>query len=230
MSPWNFPWGTKAEDPQKSYSLLRQAMVKNQLQRRGISDNRVITAMLEIPREQFVPAGQRKRAYSDCALPIELGQTISQPFTVAFMCQALHLMGPEKVLEIGTGSGYGAAVLSKLAREVHSIEFHSDLAASAADRLRENGITNVVVHQGDGSLGLPSEAPFDAIVATAAAPNLPKPYVEQLKDGGRIVIPIGYGRADQCLYLYRLDGDQLHATSLGGFVFVPMRGQHGNRR
>lgn len=202
-------------------------MVENQLRTRGITDPRVLAAMLEVPREEFVPLGERFVAYEDGPLPIGRGQTISQPFTVAFMAQALQLQGQEKVLEIGTGSGYGAAVLSRLAREVYTVERIESLAQQAQQHLSRLDYNNVQVFIADGSLGLPNEAPFDAIVVTAGAKNLPQAYVEQLNEGGRIVIPIGDLPNTQTMMRVTKTDGQLTAENLGAFAFVPLIGENG---
>jgi protein-L-isoaspartate(D-aspartate) O-methyltransferase len=201
-------------------------MVEIQLRGRDITDERVLEAMLQVPREAFVPDAQQDEAYDDWPLPIGFGQTISQPYTVAFMLQALGLQGTENALEIGTGSGYAAAVLSHLARTVHTIERIPELARQAQARLQSLGYDNVQVHTADGSLGLPQQAPFDAIVVTAGAKSLPESLREQLADGGRIVIPIGQS-ISQTLYRFTRRGDQWQQENLGGFAFVPLIGQQG---
>jgi protein-L-isoaspartate(D-aspartate) O-methyltransferase len=203
-------------------------MVEFQLKPNSIQDARVLAAMACVPREEFVPATMRDCAYGDCPLPIGYGQTISQPFTVAFMCQALQLTGRERVLEIGTGSGYAAAVLSLLASEVFTIERVVSLAAPAHSRLRRLGYRNVQVIAGDGTLGLPVAAPFDRIVASAAAGQLPQPWAEQLAEGGSIVVPIGGESFDQCLYRFVKRGAELKMENLGGFAFVPLIGKYGS--
>lgn len=202
-------------------------MVEAQLVGHGIADPRVLDAMGCVPREQFVSHEMRDSAYEDGPLPIGFGQTISQPFTVAFMCEALRLNGTEKVLEIGAGSGFSAAVLSLLAQSVFTIERVPELAEQARSRLAELGYHNVHVITGDGTLGLSSEAPFDAIVVTAGAETLPDAYVQQLRMGGRIVIPIGGYRHNQKMYRFtRLEGE-LRVENLGGFAFVPLIGKYG---
>lgn len=211
------------------FSILRQQMVRSQVRSRGIREPNVLKAMESVPREEFVPVHLREQAYEDCPLPIGFGQTISQPFTVAFMAEALQLTGAERVLEIGTGSGYGAAVLSCLAAQVHTIERISELGHAAVRRIRSLGYHNVLVHQSDGSLGLPDEAPFDAIVVTASALCLPRPYVEQLVEGGRVVMPVG-PRDGQVLLRVTRCGDDIKTEDLGGFAFVPLIGEHGWRK
>jgi protein-L-isoaspartate(D-aspartate) O-methyltransferase len=203
----------------------RQEMVRTQLAQRGIDDERVLVAMAEVPRHLFVPEDLREQAYQDRALPIEEQQTISQPFIVALMAQALALHTGDRVLEIGAGSGYAAAVLSRLAAEVYTIERWPSLAEKAQQRLRELGYANVHVFVGDGTAGLPEHAPFDGIIVAAAAPWAPKPLREQLADGGRLVIPVG-GRDEQLLLRMTRQGDQVRTERLSGVRFVPLIGAH----
>ena len=198
-------------------------MVVHQLERRGIHDPRVLEAMEWVPREEFVPPELAELAYDDRALPIGLEQTISQPYTVAFMCQEARISAGDKVLEIGTGSGYGAAVLSLLSGEVHSIERIEELFHAARDRLARLGYENVRVYLDDGTLGMPYEAPFDAIICTAGAEVLPDAYQQQLADRGRLVIPIGPPAHQQMIRLTRR-GDTWDRDSLGSFGFVPLVG------
>jgi protein-L-isoaspartate(D-aspartate) O-methyltransferase len=204
----------------------RAQMVIRQLAERGIQDIRVLEAMGEVPRERFVAPDVRPLAYEDCALPIAEGQTISQPYMVAAMCEALQLRGPETVLEIGTGSGYAAAVLSRLARRVVSIERHPALAERAAALLRELGYTNVDVYLADGSRGWPTEAPYDVITVAAGAPTVPDALIHQLRDGGRLLIPVGEPR-QQVLTRITRAGDRLYKEELMPCVFVPLIGAHG---
>lgn len=208
------------------YALSRQEMVRGQLVSRGISDKLVLDAMSRVPREQFVPESLRSMAYDDCALPIDAGQTISQPYTVAFMCQSAEITRADKVLEIGTGSGYGAAVLSYMCRQVHTVERIPLIAKQAEERLSRLGFRNVQTHIADGTIGLAAHAPYDAIVVTAGACELPKPLVEQLSEGGRIVIPIG-SRSSQEMCRFVMNEGILSKETLGGFVFVPLIGEHG---
>jgi protein-L-isoaspartate(D-aspartate) O-methyltransferase len=203
-------------------------MVERQLRRRGIADERVLGAMREVPREEFLPAGQRGRAYADSALPIGAGQTISQPWIVAAICQALELKGAERVLEVGTGSGYSAAVLARLAAEVVSIERHRALAEEARSALAALGIENVEVVVGDGSRGLPERAPFEAIAVHATAPGPPRALLAQLADGGRLVVPIAADAVD-VLTAYRRAGEELSAEEIGPCRFVPLVGEEGFR-
>ncbi len=207
-----------------AYGIARQEMVAGQLKRRGIQDPRVLAAMGQVPRELFVPASVRERSYDDGPLAIGCGQTISQPYVVAFMAEALQLTGTERVLEVGTGSGYGAAVLSFLAAEVHTIERIAELAAMGTSALRDAGCHNVTVHVGDGSLGAQAYAPFDAICVTAAAPDLPSGCGDQLAEQGRIVIPIG-GDEGQTMYRFVKHDGELVRESLGQFSFVPLIGK-----
>jgi protein-L-isoaspartate(D-aspartate) O-methyltransferase len=169
----------------------RMEMVEQQIRQRGISDPRVLEAMRAVPRDQFVPADQARRAYDDSPLPIGFGQTISQPYIVAYMTEALDVRPTHKVLEVGTGSGYQAAVLGRLAREVYTIEIVSELATQAAGRLKALGCTNVQVRDGDGYAGWPEQAPFDRIMLTAAPEEIPRPLLDQLAPGGRLVAPVG---------------------------------------
>lgn len=205
----------------------RHQMVQQQLRARGLSDERVLQAMQTVPREIFLPPEIQKFAYQDRALPIAHGQTISQPYTVAFMCEALGLTGTEKVLEVGTGSGYSACVLSRLARQVFSIERIPELAAVAQRRITTLGYDNVEVTCGDGTLGLPDEAPFDAIIVTAGAPELPSAYAQQIANGGRIIIPVGDARSSQRMCRLTRRDDELLTEDLGGFLFVPLIGDDG---
>jgi protein-L-isoaspartate(D-aspartate) O-methyltransferase len=202
-------------------------MVERQLRARGIRDERVLAAMAEVPRELFVPPALRGRAYRDAALPIGNGQTISQQFMVALICERLELHGPERVLDVGTGSGYQAAVLAELAAEVHSIERIAPLADSARERLAEAGYADRVhVHVGDGSLGLPEHAPFDGIAVAAAAPGIPDKLYEQLTSRGRLVIPIG-DRLEQRLDVIVRTPEGPAVTPTVPSRFVPLLGEEG---
>ena len=214
------------EKTDETSNRLRK-MVQDQLIPRGIRDSRVLNAMEMVPRELFVPESLRSMACADCALPIGNNQTISQPFTVAFMAEALRLERADKVLEIGTGSGYGAAVLARLASEVHTVERLRQLVNDARGRLRRLNHGNVHVYESDGTLGLPTLAPFDAIVVTAGARTLPRPYVNQLVEGGRIVIPIGTSMRCQSIVRYIRQGDEMSSENLGQFAFVPLIGEYG---
>jgi protein-L-isoaspartate(D-aspartate) O-methyltransferase len=210
------------------FAALRASMVEHQLRRRAIDDERVLEAMGRAPREAFVPEPYRSRAYADSALPIGENQTISQPWIVAAICQALELSGRERVLEIGSGSGYSAAVLSRLAAEVIGIERHASLAAEARRALEALGIDNVELIVGDGSRGLPERAPFEAIAVHATAPAPPRTLLGQLADGGRLVVPIAADGAD-LLISYRRRGEDLEAVTIGPCRFVPLVGEEGYR-
>ncbi len=208
------------------YAAQRERMVVEQLEGRNIRSARVLAAMRAVPRHCFVLPEHRHLAYTDGPLPIGHGQTISQPYIVALMSQLMVLAPGEKALEIGTGSGYQAAVLGHLAAEVHTVERLPELAEAARGLLRELGQENVHVHVGDGSRGLPDHAPFDAILATAAAPGVPQPLLDQLTDGGRLVLPVG-GPAGQMLELWRREGGEFSSETIAPVAFVPMRGRFG---
>lgn len=212
--------------PELSFEEQRQWMVEHQLREWGIQDARVLKVMGEVPRELFVPESERDAAYFDGALPIGEGQTISQPFVVAHMTELLQLDGNEKVLEVGTGSGYQAAVLSHLVREVHTVERVATLAKRAEATLASLGLRNVFVHIGDGSKGWPDEAPFDAIIVTCGSPGVPPPLVEQLANGGRMVIPVG-PRGLQDLVLVHKVGSAVREERRAPVAFVPLIGEHG---
>lgn len=216
-----------ALDPvQDEFAAARRAMVERQIRGRGISSSRVLEAMMTVPRHEFVPASMQAEAYADKALSIGEGQTISQPYMVAAMTDALELTGNERVLEIGTGSGYQAAVLSVLAREVLSVESHPALARAAQQRLERLGFANVHVHTGDGSVGLAEAGPFDAILVTAAAPQVPPLLGAQLREGGRLVAPVG-PHEDQELVQVRKENGELRSRALFACRFVPLVGRHG---
>lgn len=201
-------------------------MVEEQIVRRGIRDERVIAAFREVPRHRFVPERERARAYEDTPLSIGQNQTISQPYIVAYMLQALDLRGEERVLEIGTGSGYQAALLAKLAHEVYTIERYELLAKSAKKILIELGYANVHVVHADGSAGLSERAPYDAVIVAAGAPVVPQPLLAQLAEGGRLVIPVGEaGR--QMLQLWTLADGKVDFEELVPVAFVPLIGEHG---
>jgi protein-L-isoaspartate(D-aspartate) O-methyltransferase len=201
-------------------------MVAVQLRARGIRDERVLDAMLAVPRHEFVPADQRGLSYADQPIAIGERQTISQPYMVASMLESLHLSGNEKVLEVGTGSGYAAAVLSGLVTTVYTVETHPSLASSAKERLDRLGFASVIVRTGDGSAGLTEAAPYDAIVVAAAAPIVPQPLIEQLAEGGRLVVPVGPDDT-QILMLVKKQGGQIHSSSLENCRFVPLTGEYG---
>lgn len=210
------------------FPAARRRMVERQLRARGIGDERVLAAMAEVPREEFVPERLRDRAYADSALPIAEEQTISQPWIVAAICQALRLAGSELVLEVGTGSGYSAAVLSLLADHVVSIERHEALSRSAARALRSLGVDNVELVVGDGSLGVPERSPYDAIACHATAPAPPAALLEQLVDGGRLILPLASGEGDaDVLTLLRRRGAGFEREVIGPCRFVPLIGEAG---
>jgi protein-L-isoaspartate(D-aspartate) O-methyltransferase len=196
-------------------------MVEHQLRRRGIADSRVLAAMGEVPREAFVPDAHKRDAYADAALPLSQGQTISQPLMVAMSLEALKLKGDETVLEIGAGSGYQAAILSKLVEKVYAIEIIPELVANAQRALDSLGIDNVEIICADGRKGWPEGAPYDGIVVAAAAEEVPPALIEQLKEGGRLVIPVGGGWG-QSLQTSRKRGDKLETEELCRCVFVPL--------
>jgi protein-L-isoaspartate(D-aspartate) O-methyltransferase len=201
-------------------------MVERQLAARGIEDARVLAAMAAVPREEFVEESLRGRAYADSALPIAEEQTISQPWIVAAICQALQLAGSELVLEVGTGSGYSAAVLAQLADHVVSVERHEALSQSAAAVLRSLGIGNVELVVGDGSLGVPERGPYDAIACHATAPAPPPALLDQLVEGGRLVVPIAAEKADT-LTLLRRHGERFERREIAPCRFVPLIGEEG---
>jgi protein-L-isoaspartate(D-aspartate) O-methyltransferase len=210
----------------KELAAKRLEMLEKQLRRRGINDEKVLAAMDAVPRHEFVPAEFRERAYEDAPLPIGDGQTISQPYIVAAMTAALRIKASDRILEIGTGCGYQAAILSGLGREVFSVERRPKLAAEASKRLGELGYANVHVHCGDGTLGLPEFAPFDAILVAAAAPSVPKPLLAQLAEGGRMILPVG-DEENQVLQLIEKLGNTILTNTLEGCRFVPLVGYHG---
>lgn len=207
------------------YKELRELMVKAQLIPRGIRDKRVLAAMERVPRHLFVDASTMTNAYSDMALPIGEGQTISQPYMVAVMTELLELNGTERVLEVGTGSGYQAAVLAELSKDVFTIERIAALAERAKKKFQDLSYANIHCRVGDGSLGWPEEAPFDRIIITAGAPEIPKPLTEQLAEGGILVIPVG-DLYSQMLLKSRKTGDNLSREYHTPCVFVPLIGQH----
>jgi protein-L-isoaspartate(D-aspartate) O-methyltransferase len=212
--------------PSDLFSERRQRMVEQQLRNRGIRDERVLAAMLKVPRHEFVAAPYRDQAYDDNPLPIGEGQTISQPYIVGLMLELLHLAPADSVLEIGTGSGYQTALLAELASHVDSIERQPFLAAVAEAALRRLGYSNVAVHAGDGSLGLPEHAPFNAIVVSAAAPEFPAALFAQLKEGGRLVAPVGPSDTQQLLRVTREEGSPVIVESVP-CRFVPLIGARG---
>jgi len=217
-----------AETQIDSFLAQRRTMVETQLRARGIRDEPVLAAMFHVPRHEFISEEFRDQVYEDHPIPIGEGQTLSQPYIVAIMLQALALDPTNIVLEIGTGSGYQTALLSELTRKVYSMERHASLASAAESTLARLGYTNVKVLLGDGSHGLPEFAPFDAIVVSAAAPQIPPPLFEQLREGGRMVIPVGPAHAQE-LQLVRKQAGQSVITNLEGCRFVPLIGSEGYR-
>lgn len=206
---------------------LRRSMVERQLKARGIGHEHVLAAMAEVPRETFVPERMREFAYEDGPLPIGEEQTISQPYIVALMIEAADVSPGDRVLEVGAGSGYAAAVMSRIADRVFAIERHSSLAKSAGDRVAELGYANLTVIAGDGSLGLPDKAPFDAILVAAGGDRVPEPLKRQLAIGGRLVVPIGGETLQSLLCITRKGEDEWAEDDLGGVRFVPLIGAHG---
>jgi protein-L-isoaspartate(D-aspartate) O-methyltransferase len=213
-------------DENQFFGIERRRMVSEQLIERGIHDQRVLDAMRWVPREVFVPRQYSHLSYADGPLPINERQTISQPFIVALMTELLELKGEENVLEVGTGSGYQAAVLGCLARQVHSVERFRSLAEEAAEKLKGLGLDNVSVHVGAGSLGGAEAAPYQSILVTAAAPGAPQPLLDQLVDGGRMVIPVG-AAGNQVLEAWEKHGSDFDRESIIPVAFVPLRGRYG---
>jgi protein-L-isoaspartate(D-aspartate) O-methyltransferase len=210
--------------PPSDFTAERQKMVQKQLRARGINDERVLAAMAKVPREEFVPLDSRAGSYADGPLPIGYGQTISQPYIVAFMTEQLRLKPSDRVLEIGTGSGYQTAILAELVSEAYTIEIVEPLAKNAEATLQHLGYKNVHVKAGDGYKGWPEAAPFDAIIVTCAPDRVPQPLTDQLKDGGRMIIPVGE-RFAQELYLLEKKGGHLKESAVLPVRFVPMAGE-----
>src|SRR4051794_6329716 len=202
-------------------------MVESQIARRGVKSPQVLDAMRRVPRERFVPEKLAEFAYEDSPLPIGFGQTISQPYVVALMIDAAEIAPGDRVLEIGTGSAYAAAVISLIATRVYTIEYHAGLATSARDRLASLGYGNVEVRAGDGGKGWPEAAPFDAIIVAAGGPDVPDSLRRQLKPGGRLVLPVGSQDAQRLLKLTRTGEDEYQEEDLGSVLFVPLLGDHG---
>lgn len=202
-------------------------MVDEQIRARGVRDPRVLAALSAVPREAFLAPQLAEVAYADSALPIEAGQTISQPFIVAVMSEALELQPSDRVLEIGAGSGYAAAVLAHLASEVYTVERHAELAEIARERLERLGYRNVHVKHGDGTLGWAEHAPFDGIVVAAGGPRVPKSLLDQLAIGGRLVMPVGRGYGQQLVRITRNAETEFVGEDLGAVQFVPLIGQEG---
>ena len=210
------------------FTREREAMVERQLRRRGITEQRTLDAFLTVPREVFVSPGYAHLAYGDHPLPIEAGQTISQPYIVALMIEAARIGRGDKVLEVGSGSGYAAAVISRIAAKVIGIERQHELVDMARERVKRLGYDNVTIVEGDGTKGCPKEAPFDAILAAASGSHVPQPLIDQLTDGGRIVMPVGSPGWSQTLVKVtkRADGS-VERQDLGGVRFVPLIGEEG---
>jgi protein-L-isoaspartate(D-aspartate) O-methyltransferase len=217
--------GTRVSEsnPKGDYKVMREKMVETQIKARGVKDPRVISAMLKVERHRFVLEEYLNSAYADQPLPIGEGQTISQPYIVALMTELLELKGDEKVLEIGTGSGYQAAILAELTKEVYTIEIVESLASTARKRLLELGYQNIRVKAGDGYLGWPEAAPFDAIIITAAPDHVPKPLLDQLKEGGRMVVPVG-SYTQELKKIVKHSG-KIQTTDIISVIFVPMTGE-----
>lgn len=210
------------------YAAEREAMVEHQLRRRGIHEPPILEAFRKVPREQFVRADEAAFAYGDHPLPIEAGQTISQPYIVALTIQAAEIRKGDKVLEVGAGSGYAAAVISRIAAKVVAIERQHELVGIARERIERLGYDNVEILEGDGTRGWPEQAPFDAIVAAASGSHVPEAFIEQLADGGRIVMPVGNpGSAQELVKVKKLPGGRLVQEKLGGVRFVPLIGEQG---
>jgi protein-L-isoaspartate(D-aspartate) O-methyltransferase len=211
---------------QDRWEEARRSMVELQIASRGVRDDRVLSAMRSVPRHLFVPPTYRDAAYNDCPLPIGRGQTISQPYIVAVMTELLQIRPGDRVLEIGGGSGYQAAILGTLARDVISIERIPDVAEMAKENLSGAGITNVTIVIGDGTLGYPAKAPYDAILITAAAPDVPPPLIGQLAEGGRLVAPVGSRDLQELVRCTKKEGT-VTREYFGGVVFVPLLGEYG---
>ena len=219
------PGSALENEAEAAFAEARKEMVEEQIQARGISDPSVLSAMATVPRHRFVLQGNLSQAYADHPLPISHGQTISQPYIVALMTQHLALQPGQKVLEIGTGSGYQAAILAELTDQVYTVEIIEPLGQQAEATLKKLGY-NVHCKVDDGYYGWPEYAPFDVIIVTCAPDHVPQPLIRQLKDGGRLVVPVGPPGHYQTLWLIERKGEQVHSTNLGGVLFVPMLGEH----
>ncbi len=209
------------------FEMMRNAMVEEQLLPRGISDKKVLEVFRRLPRHEFVSKDFLQSAYNDYPLPIGENQTISQPYMVALMTESLHLTGSERILEVGTGSAYQSAILAELVKEVYSVERFQSLANTAYSILERLGYKNVKIRAGDGTLGWEEFAPYDGIIVTAAAPGIPESLIRQLKDGGRLVIPIGSSGFGQILTLVEKIGNTIRTSEICGCMFVPLIGKEG---
>jgi len=223
---WAFAVPARGAEPAPAdpFAPARNRMVERHLVERGIKNPRVLEAFRTVPRHRFLPPETFRHAYDDESIPIGLGQTITPPFDVAFMTEALDPKPTDKVFEVGTGSGYQAAILSRLVKDVYSVEIHETLSKRASEVLKEVGATNVHTRVGDGYAGWPEEAPFDAIIVTCAPRKIPPPLIEQLKEGGRMVIPLG-GRFNQTVYHVTKQDGKLITKELRPTLFVPMTGR-----
>jgi protein-L-isoaspartate(D-aspartate) O-methyltransferase len=230
LSAFLFLWVLSLEtfSQQKEYAVLRETMVKKQLKERGISSTKVLEAMRKVERHLFVPAEFVSQAYEDHPVPIGEGQTISQPYIVAFMTDALKLKGNEKILEVGTGSGYQAAILAELCKEVYTIEINKPLAEKSAQVLKSLNYSNVFVLHGNGYLGWPEKSPFDRIIVTCSPSHVPPPLTEQLKEGGKMIIPVGDSLQQELWVLTKSKG-RLKKESVMPVLFVPMKNSKGER-
>ena len=217
------PTSSPEQDPFASY---REYMVRSQIEARGVKDSHVLEAMRSIPRHEYVPREYQEHSYADRPLPIGYGQTISQPYIVALMTELLGVQEGDRVLEVGTGSGYQAAVLAEIVDEVYTVEIIPELAELAAKRLKRLGYTQVQAENLDGYYGWEEHAPYDAIIVTCAPDHVPSPLLKQLKDGGRLVIPVGPPGAYQTLWLIRREGEEFRYENWGGVAFVPLTGEH----
>jgi protein-L-isoaspartate(D-aspartate) O-methyltransferase len=218
--------GIAQADSPKQYKMQREAMVYYQIEKRGVKDQRVLEAMRHVPRHQFVPKSEMSSAYKDHPLPIGYGQTISQPFIVAYMCELAQLEQTDRVLEVGTGSAYHAAVIAQLVDKVYSIEIISELATRARTVIAELGYKNINIRHADGYFGWKEEAPFDAIIVTAAADHIPPSLIRQLAEGGRMVIPVGHVFFTQKLILAEKRNGKMYARDIIPVRFVPLTGNH----
>lgn len=215
--------GSPTPDSGRDFKAMREKMVETQIKSRGVKDERVLSAMLKVERHRFVPTEFESKAYADQPLPIGEGQTISQPYIVALMTELLELKGGEKVLEVGTGSGYQAAILAELAKEVYTVEIIEPLASSAKNLLLDLGYKNIHVRPGDGYLGWPEAAPFDAIIVTCAPDHIPQPLLGQLREGGRLVVPVGT-HSQELKKIIKRSG-KIETADVIPVIFVPMTGE-----